>query len=352
MLGIDALGLAHRKFDIKVILKAVPKDWAIGAFDHPFGNVAPKIKKLIKAGYKTFRIQLWWGPGSSHTLAPLEHTKKQAKKWEKIAKANPHCKFYLSHSCEYKTNSQAEVQKRVRILKDLAPSTSPVNSVWQGPTTPGVITEHHGDVTVRIGEIVSTDGDNHYDIDAEAWRVNNEGALIRFVWGYRCNLREIPDPGQKVPAPGERTAAPSVEYIESLVRLLYPKYASGNSVRKPELYKTHSEDDQEENPNTPDERRELRPVLISNHRAAFAEIIASNGTVIGKMPRYPDEGSNRYYSGLPGGIGLYGYQIGEKALKVSGSEIVTLKVGNHTYPNINPAFREGTSGEQVRGPFP
>lgn len=339
MVGIDALGLAHGKFNVKVITSTVPKDWAIGAFDHPFGSVSEKIKKLIKAGYTTFRIQAWWS--NQHHIAPIAHTKKQARKWQAIAAKNPHCKFYLSHSCEYYELSKTEVQKRVNIIKQYAPSCIPVNSVFRGATTPDAITEHHGDVRVAEGDIVSTDGINHYDIDADAYRRGNQKAAIQFIWGYRCNLREISDPGQKVPAPKDRTAAPDKKYMASLVRLGFPKGIQGADIHKPDLYKTHSEDDQEENPVEPDERRELRPCLISKVKASHADIIASNGEVIGKLARYPDNKSNRYYSGLPGGIGLYGYEIGEKAMKVSGSEIVSLRVGKTVYKNINPAFREG-----------
>lgn len=340
--GFDALGLAHSKYKLNTIVNAVPKWFAIGAFDHPFGNVAPKIKRLISYGYKTFRIQLWWD--DNHKIAPLTHTEKQAKKWEKIAKGNPSCKFYLSHSCEYDESSKQKVIDRVKALKKYAPSCIPVDSVMKGAVSGLAIVEHHGDVKVKPGEIVSTDGTNHYDINAQAWLDNNKDALIAFVWGFRQNLREIPDPGQKVPKPKDRTASPSVEDNRSLVRLLEPKGVQNKDLIKPEFYKTHAEDDQEENPHEPDEKRENRPCLGVKVKAESAIIRAANGAIIGKLARFDppmDGGIYRYYSGYKDGIGLYGYQIGNKAYAEAGSEIISIKVGKRVYLDINPAFREG-----------
>lgn len=340
--GFDALGLAHSKYPVKNVIQAVPRDWVIGTFDHPFGDVAPKVKKLIQAGYKTFRIQLWWS--NQHVIAPIPHTEKQAKKWEKIAKANPDCIFYLSHSCEYNESNKQKVIERVQALKKHAPSCVPVDSIFRGVTSGLAIVEHHGDVKVKPGEIISTDGTNHYDIDSEKWRTDNEKALIQFVWGLLQNLREIPDPGQNPPPPLARNAVPSVPYNKSLVRLLLPKGVPHPNISKPEFYKTHAEDDQEQDPNEPNEKRENRPILGVKTKAPKAEIIANNGQVIGHLERYDPPmagGIYRYYSGHKDGIGLYGHEIGEKALKVSGSEIVSFKVGKKIYSGFSPAFREG-----------
>lgn len=339
--GFGALGLAHRKYQLKTIINAVPRHWAIVAFDHPFGDVAPKIKKLIKAGYTTFEIQCWWD--NNHRIAPLTHTEKKAKKWQKIALENPHCTFYLSHSCEYNEPSAQAVMDRVRIIQKYAPSCIVVNSVYKGATIPGVITERHGDVNVGPGQIVNTDGTNHYDIDAQRWLDNNQDAHMIVVWGFRQNLREIPDPGQPVPKPKDRNAAPSIEYNRSLVRLLTPKLCTNTDIKKPEFYKTHAEDDQEHNPMEPDDPRENRPCFASKVKADKATIIASNGKVIGVLKRFGStiNGCHRYYAGTPGGVRMYGYEIAEKALRESGSEIVSIKVGNKVYKNINPAFREG-----------
>lgn len=339
--GFGCLGLAHRKYKLNSIINAVPTHWAIVAFDHPFGDVAPKIKKLINVGYKTFEIQCWWD--DNHKIAPINHTEKKAKKWGKIARENPNCTFYLSHSCEYNEPDQQKVMERVRIVQKHAPNCIVVNSVWRGATIPGVITERHGDVNVGPGQIVNTDGTNHYDIDAQRWYDQNQDALMIVVWGYRQNLREIPDPGQPVPKPNQRTAAPSIEYNRSLVRLLSPKDTVNTDIKKPEFYKSHAEDDQEQNPSTPDDPRENKPCFASKQKADKAIILAANGKEIGVFKRFgsPISGCWRYYAGTPGGIRMYGYEIAEKAVKVSGSEIVSIKVGKKIYKNINPAFREG-----------
>lgn len=342
--GFDALGLAHDKYPVKNVIQSVPTDWAIGTFDHPFGDVSKKVNKLIDSSYKLFRIQAWWPKTPAHEIAPLDHTKKQAKKWQKIALANTHCKIYLSHSCEYNESSKQKVIDRVKILQDLAPNCIPVDSRFKGALSGMAIPEHHGAVNVGPGEIASTDGTNLYDINAQKYQDDNQDALIVFTWGFRENLREIPDPGQKVPPINLRNATPSVAYNKGLVRLLSPKNGA-SSIKAPEFVKPYAEDDQEENPMTPDDPRENRPCVALKVNAPHLDIIASNGQKIGILKRFNPPlagGLYRYYSGLPGAIGLYGWEIGEKARKVSGSEIVSLKAGNKIYTGINLAFRDGT----------
>lgn len=341
MHGLDYLGLAHPLFPLKAVTKLTPAGYAIGTFDDPFGPVLPRLRTMLKTGkFPTVRIHAHWA--NDHKVVPMKKLTEKLPSYERLAKDFPAVKVYVSHSCEYDEGSAAVIAERVQAIRKLAPSCIPVNSVWRGPTIPGVLTERHGDVGVR-GGFASHDGVNCYDLDVEAWKAKNAQALITFWWGYRFNLREINKPDQPVPPPSKRTAAPSDEYIESILRLCLPFGVPPTSVfpkakpfRKPCLWKTHAEDHQGS-----DDPRENKPVCVLPEKANQAEVLAANGKKVGEL-RYGGTfhgGGYRYYSG--GALGLYGYEIGKKAQKLSGSEFVWLRVGDKVYGPVNPAFRAG-----------
>lgn len=343
MIGRDALGLAHPLYNAKTLIETTPPGWAIGCFDDPFGPVLKKLRRVLSfRKFPAVRIQAHWS--NQHNIVPIAKLKKKLPTYEKLARDFPEVKVYVSHSCEYKESSQAEVRKRVDLIRNLAPSCIPVNSCMSGATMDDVITERHGDTRVKHpGDIVSTDGTNIYDIDAASYVKENAAAAICFLWGYRDNLREINDPGQQVPTPASRTASPSKQWHESVVRLGFPKGKTDHEYAKVKIYKTHSEDDQEDNPLEPDDPRENRPCLIADGKSSYAAILTLDGRSLGKLTFGGSfvSGGFRYYAGLPGGIGLYGYEIAKKAKALSGSEFVTFKVGNKIYGPVNPAFREG-----------
>ena len=351
MLGQDYLGLAHPSFPVKQATELTPAGTAIGAFDDPFGDVIPALRTMLASGkFPAVRIHAHWDNG--HKIVPLKKLKAKLPRYEKLAKDFPTVKVYVSHSCEYKESKVTEVQKRVDLVRKLCPSCIPVNACWTGATIPGVITETHGTkAKAKAGDLVSTDGDNIFDIDAEAWVTKNARAEIIFLWGARYNLREAAKPDQKVPDPKNRNAAPSGRYIQACIRLGSPKGTAPQPtftgkitpVKDPILWKTFAEDDQEPNPADPDDPRENRPVFICPSKAKSLDVVTFDGKSIGKIMLgggFPPNLS-RYYSGGPGGIGGYGAEIAQKALKSSGSEFVWLKDGKTFFGPVNPAFRQG-----------
>lgn len=209
----------------------------------------------------------------------------------------------------------------------------------RGATIIGEITEHHGDVATQTGDIVSHDGINGYDIDIESWKRRNAKALIRFYWGARLNLREIYKPGSPVPPPSQRTAAPSVQYVASLARIALeygaaptPKFASV-PLRSPNLWKSHAED-----MSGIETIRENKPVFIVAFNGDKVRVVTHDKNLVCTMAYGGpfDVGLSRYYS-----ADMYGWQIGRKAKRMSGSEFVWLQCGDKFYGPVNPAFRAG-----------
>lgn len=316
MFGLDLLGLAHPKFSAQKAIQATPQGFAIGVFDSTFGDVLRSLRIMLRTGkYPACRVHLWWS--NQHVICPLNVVKSRAPLYQKLAQEFPGVKFYLSHSCEYNERSLQNVKKRVALLRALAPSCIPVNSVWKGPTTHDAITEHHGSKTrAKSGEIVSTDGESAYDLDVKKWIAANQKASIIFLWGLRFNLREIPDPGQTPPPPKQRQAAPSLEYIKSVAELFCepgnpptPQFHSNfKPLKKPLLWKTHAEDSQGIS-----DPRENMPIAILPFAAPYVDMVDATGDNLGRLIHGgtgPVAKTHRYYAGMKGGSNKYGYQIG------------------------------------------
>lgn len=348
--GLDLLGLAHKLFPFRMILREVPVSTPIGWFWNTFGHSEDRFKKLLEEGYKTFRIQVWWA--DSHAIVPVNVLRVCLEEIQSIVKNYPDITLYISPSCEHAEDNTMEVRRRLELVREIVPLARPVNNPWKGrgADVPGYLTEYHGGNPGRC-DLASTDGTNIYDINASSW-VEAYGNKPHpcFLWGARFNLREISDPGQKPPPIKDRKAAPSLGYVRSILRLLHPIGAppdvsfQSRPFRSPNIYKTHAEDDQEPNENTPDELRENRPVLIIKPNVNSVDILNAHRKVIGRLARYGDYpgGFHRYYAGVPGSIGLYGYEIGNKVKKGTGSEFVWFRAGTTILGPVHPAFRQGS----------
>lgn len=347
--GHDLLGLGHKKFPVQRCINLIPAGNAIGYFDDPqntFDDPMKNLKKLMASDkYTVFRAQFHYS--SKHDLISMDKLKRILLRYHKLSTDNPHLKFYLSHSCEHQNPNKSEVRRRMEMIGELAPKCIPVNSVIKnGALLDGYINEKHGDTTVNQGWIVSHDGTNCYDIDMESWKERNKAALIQFMWAYPYNLREIGDPGQAPPPPDNRTRIPTKQDMESIIRLQSPIGEAppwegpgrAKKITQKEIFKTHAEDSQGAS-----DPREQRPVWIVGEKVNFFEIVTFENKIVGKL-MYGGTfsgGRYRYYAGLPGGIKLYGYEIGRKAHALSGSEFVFLK-GKSVWGPINPAFRAGS----------
>lgn len=342
--GLDLLGIGSKKWNMKQTIKGFPQGFALGLFaDETFGPLAIKnTTKLLKTGkVGAVRAHLnWAGPNPSHALPPLSKIKKLAPKWEALAKQFPSVQFYISPTCEGKSNDKAKIKELLDLTASLCPSCSIVWSPMQSPSIPGYITEVHGKAVAKTGMIASYDGGTKgealFDIDAAKWVKQQGDAIMAFAWGALCNMAEA----HNTLPPNKRTASPDAGYIQSLARLFDdPGVAPTPSfpvtpLKKPQLFKTHAEDSPGK------DKRHNRPLVILKEKLPHVELVTKDGAVLGKMRYYaPIPPNQRYYSGNPGSIGLYGWQIADKALAVSGSPYVWIKVGGKFYGPINPIFR-------------
>lgn len=343
MIGFDYLGMGHKLWPTQKTISLTPSMTALGFFDSTFGDVIPALKKHLQSGkFPIIRVQLWWS--DQHVICPIEVVKKRAPVYQDIAEQFPGVKVYISHSCEHNSKIQAEIKKRMLLIQELAPSCVPVNCPYQGRIAKFYHNEKHGSkVDLEKPYLVSTDGTNIYDINADKYHAYHWDAEIRFLWGLRYNLRENTKPGQKPPKPKDRTAIPSDNYLKAIIRLADPEgeprepLFNARPIKEPLLYKSFAEDSQGQN--IP---RENRPLLISPIKSKSIDIVTWDKKVIGEFIHDGTfQNLSRHYSGVPGAIGLYGYEIGIKAKQASGSEWVWFRDKQKYYGPVNPAFRRG-----------
>lgn len=212
MIRVDCLGLASKNFKIKVITEVVPKDFAIGTLDDSFGDALPKIERLSKQGYTKFFVHCNW-TAVTHKIIALKKLKEKCDKWQDFAKSSGSL-LWLSHSLEYDEPNENKVKKRIDMIKKLAPSSVPVNSWYKGATVAGVLTERHGDITVKPGEIVSTDGVDWREINLKNYIARNKHAYMTALWRHEFNLRKTNEDSTPIQ---DRKVIPTVGMMRDLL---------------------------------------------------------------------------------------------------------------------------------------
>ena len=72
ILGLDHLGLGHKKYPVQTVIDLAPSGSALGCFDNTFGNAVPAIRKCLQSGkFPLFRVQIWWS--TAHKIVPIIH---------------------------------------------------------------------------------------------------------------------------------------------------------------------------------------------------------------------------------------------------------------------------------------
>lgn len=210
--GIDYLGLAHKLFPIEAVRDLTPKGYAIGCFDHTFGDVIPKLHILLASNkFPVYRIQIGWDDNQNandHQIIPPDLLRRRAAVYQILALEFPSIKFYLSHSCEHDCHDQTQVQKRIEILKRFAPKCIPINCPGTGASLPRGINEYHdANHAHREPYFASMDGcglgaSGAWTIGGREWKALHRRAGIAFWWVPEINGRKGAAPA---PPPLQRT---------------------------------------------------------------------------------------------------------------------------------------------------
>lgn len=316
MFGQDYL--AGAKYQ-DVILKTHPEGWAAGFFAKTFGDALPVVDKLLSTGRcPHVRIQLLWSDTHSFSDKDIPDIKKEAARYEKLRQKYPHVTFELSPFCEHNLSNP---DKYLDIVKESAPSCTPVNTPWKGKLSIKYKNEVHGYAKKPNGKYnYSFDGTSCVDADVTKLKALHSSSDVFFFWDAPYNLKY--EDTDKTPRP-KRTYKPSRELLESIIYLSTDK--GNTSLPKNWLYKSHSETKP-----TPDPRRD-KPVFIIPIKAKEILLKKPSGEVVEKLLYYGtfSDGRYRYYAKN------WGYKIARVC------DLCDVVVNGKIYGRIDPGFRDG-----------
>lgn len=326
MPGMDYLGGA--KFCDEAI-KGHPNGAATGFFIDTFGDATPCIDRFIRSGKtNTVRVHLAWSDTHQFNPSEFDRIAKKASALEVLARKYPTARIYVSGACEHNLSEQQAKLLRAKVSARCPSCAGYVNSVWRGAQIDG-INEVHGDKPRKPNGqyMVSFDGTPAVDSDVTLWKQQYADALIQFLWEPRFNGRW--EDNDNTPRP-QRRGWPDAKFIQSIAYLFNDRGAVG-PLGKTDIYKSHSE-----NKGNGDPRAE-KPVAILGIKVPEISLMSVNGKEIAKA---------RYYGGFEGNrsryyFPAYGFELAEKARKLSGSSLTFIRANKKNIGPVNAAFRAG-----------
>lgn len=327
MPGMDYLGGAKY---CDAINASHPRGYAAGFFFDTFGDALPCIERLFRSGKAdTFRLHYEWS--DTHTFPPtsFDRIANKGGAVEKLIKRNPGIKIHPSGACEHNLDAPQGRLLKFKVLAKCPSCAGYVNSVWKGALIDGINEVHGAKPRKPSGQyMVSFDGTPAVDSDVTLWKQQYSDALIQFLWEPRFNGRW--EDNDKTPRP-DRKGYPDAKFINSISYLFNDRGAVG-SLGKTDIFKSHSE-----NKGSGDNRAE-KPVAILSAKASEISLVTTNGKEVAKARYYGSFEGNRSRYYFPN----WGFELAEKARKLSGSPLTFIQAGRAKLGPVNPAFRAGS----------
>jgi len=334
--GLDLLGAAMFE---DVAVREFPRGWALGVFAVEFGDAFPVVKRIVESGRcPHVRVQLTWSRrGHVYDDTHFDIAKREAARYERLAKKHPRVRFELSTFCEHNLDNPDRYHD---VIARIAPHCTIVNSPYQGAFSKKYKNEVHGSKLPPKGKYnFSFDGTGCVDADVALFRKRHKRSDVFFFWTYQFNGKRngsvVGHDGKPLPyiPPQQRIYWPNEELIDSVI---YLKNKVGKTrTAKNVLYKSHA-DQGEGDPDITG--RECKPVIITPKSYDRIELVARNGQVIAVTDAGQpfQDGRFRHY------CKQWGYQLAEKALRIQKtSAVVRLRANGRIIGTVNPAFREG-----------
>lgn len=331
--GLDFLAIA--KYG-KIAAEEFPEGWALGAFTNVqgFGNALPAIEEVLKTGRcPEVRLHLHWEDDHKEKPDTFDKIKKEAKRVGAFFSKFPNKDRKVSGWCEHTLSRDRANKLSDIVMHEMPAGVQYVNSPWikgGGKTIDG-INEIHGNAEKPLSGSYnfSYDGQSAVDSNVEADKKKYANCDTFYLWIPQFNGRMTTN--DKTPR-DKRKAFPNSRQIDSVI------FLSTNSevdAKMPKDYLLKSHSDQH---TTPAEPRASKPVLIAPVKASKADLVCSNGQVVGSLNYFGSftGGGFRYY------LGEYGYLVAEKARRITGSPVCILRINGKNICKVNPGFRSGS----------
>jgi hypothetical protein len=328
--GLDLLGVARYG---KVAAANWPNGFALGAFSNTFGDALPAVRQIIETG-RCPRVRLHLDWQDSHRYeSRFDEIRREAQRVAKFIARYKLIDWRISGACEHLLGrGQAEVLRDI-VLNEI-PGVIYVNTPMTGgarlPVGDQCINESHGHLIKSSRLDFSFDGQNAFDANVEVIKSKFAHCETFYLWSPRCNLKY----GMNDTTPrSSRNAVPDKNVLKAMIYLTQEKGITKLPTRW--ISKSNAEN------HGPGDVKGDKLVIISPVKGAAIRLVAKNGKLVDTLPFYGSyDGSGpgmwRYYSRY------WGFQLSEKAMRLSGSPLVSVMVGDRKYGVINPAFRHGS----------
>lgn len=311
--------------------KSHPKGFGSGCFLEAFGNGFPVVGDMLARTTEPFhRFQGIWRDNHRFGKKEFDLAISFGKKLNEMVShyGKP---VYYSPWCEHGESGNA-IKQLLDTLKPFTPNLKLVNCPNKGgPILSGYDNETHGDWTPNGITLYSADGQSSVDTDIEARKRTCKKLGVKYFGFWDANFNLKKEDKDSTPRP-ERKVRPQPHIFKALAYLANDK--GDTHLPSHWIYKTHAE--QHNNPESP---REHKPVLICPVSGDYADLIACNGKRVARLERRGNYTDGRPVYRIENKVG---FQLAEKAKKLAGCDLVSIKINKKEYGAINPAFREGS----------
>lgn len=305
-----------------------------------FWRVAERLGK--SKNMPMLRVHAIWE--DNHLYDPKKHNAIIVKEFDRMVNFKskyPWVECYFSPMCE-RDNKSPEYDTLLRRFSENRFGITIVNSVSKGPfwIDSTIINELHGDKRKPSWGrwAYSTDGKQAWDQNIVELRKSPGSASLQYfaywvsMFNGKWNDKGPGEKGADTTKRNLRKAWPYKEVFPALSALA--ESPSGVRLSSRHIWKTHADQHGPER-----QPREGKPVFITTADGPSCKV----KTLLGGKEVTELRRDRVYVDGRPKyRANEFGYQIAEKARKLSGSPMVVLVVSGKEVGVVHPAFRAGT----------
>lgn len=326
--------LAGAKYS-QVVLDEHPDSWDAKIFAVTFGDAYAFADKLLSTGRcPNLWIQMLWDDNHSFGDKNIPDLIKLAKRYQQLQLKHKDKTIWLSPFCEHRLKNP---DKYIEIVRTHAPSCRFFNSPEK--RTGSFSTKYLNDIhnsdapKAKVPYTFDYDGEDAFGANIEAHKNRFADCEVFFLWSPHLNLKYKLD--DKTPR-DQRKYRPKGKHIDALIYLTNSK---GQTKLPPDyILKPVSEDTQGFTGRPDAKSNKVCFICPPNVKEIKLVAIGSNQVIDSakNYGLYKDKKRYRYYTTL------WGFEIAEKAKRITGDPRVRLFINGKEVGIVNTAFRDGS----------
>lgn len=321
----------------QVVLDEHPDSWDAKIFATTFGDAYAFADKLLSTGRcSNLWVQLLWDDDHSFGDRNIPELIKLARKYQALQLKHKDKTIWLSPFCEHRLKNP---DKYLEIVHNNAPScrvfNSPESATGKGSNSNIRLNDIHGSASKKPkgAYTFDYDGEDAFGADVESHKKKFADCEVFFLWSPHLNLKYKLD--DKTPR-DQRKYRPKGKHIDALIYLTTAK--GQTKLPKDWILKPMAEDTAGFT-GRPDAKSN-KVVFICPPNAKEIKLVAVGSNQVIDTARnygkFSDGKRFRYYTTL------WGFEIAEKAKRITGDPRVRLFINGKEVGIVNCAFRDGS----------